>query len=449
MNIALCHFRVGETDGVSLEMEKWKTVLENLGHNVYYLAGSSGNTEAFIIPELHYKNPENLKFIENSFIQLRDYTELELQKVFEVYKNKTAEKLERFIKDYKIEILIPNNILSRGWNIPVAMAFVEVVEKLKIKCFAHHHDFYWERKKFIEGSCSFVDKCLSKYFPPKNDNLIKHIVINEIAREELKRKKNIESTIIPNVFNYSGSLWKIDDYNKDFREAVGINQNDVLVLQATRIVERKAIELSIDVVSELQKEKNRKTLYARELYDGKIFGRKNKIILFLAGLHEFSSKYIEYLKEKAKQKEVNIVFKNEIIEDVRCSKNGRKCYSLWDAFANSDLVTYPSIYEGWGNQFLETIFAKKPVVVYEYPVYLTDIKRYGFDIISLGAAHTIGENNLVEVDDNIIVKAAEKTLDMLIDKEKRNCTVNHNFNIALTNFSYESLKSILSEIIQF
>ena len=35
MNIAMTHFRVGETDGVSLEMDKWKTVLERNGHTVF------------------------------------------------------------------------------------------------------------------------------------------------------------------------------------------------------------------------------------------------------------------------------------------------------------------------------------------------------------------------------------------------------------------------------
>ena len=35
MNIAMIHYRVGETDGVSLEMDKWKKVLEKNGHRVY------------------------------------------------------------------------------------------------------------------------------------------------------------------------------------------------------------------------------------------------------------------------------------------------------------------------------------------------------------------------------------------------------------------------------
>ncbi|WP_204260255.1 hypothetical protein [Caloranaerobacter azorensis] len=73
MNIALCHFRVGETDGVSLEMEKWKKVLEKMGHNVYLLAGSLGTTEGYIIPELHYKHELNDKFVRNAYDSLVDY----------------------------------------------------------------------------------------------------------------------------------------------------------------------------------------------------------------------------------------------------------------------------------------------------------------------------------------------------------------------------------------
>ena len=446
MNIALCHFRVGETDGVSLEMEKWKLVLEGMGHNVYYLAGSLGNTEAYIIPELHYKDPVNLNFIENSFVKLEDYTEEELKKAFEEYKEKTVNELEKFIAEYEIDVLVPNNILSRGWNIPVAMAFTEVINKHNIKCIAHNHDFYWEREKFVKGTCNYVEECLTKYFPPKNDDLIKHVVINEIAKDELLSRKNIESVNVPNVFNYSAPLWDVDDYNNDFREAIGLKENDILVLQATRIVERKAIELSIDIVAELNNSENRKALCEHNLFDGRSFNENSRIVLVLAGLHEFSSRYIEFLKHRAEQKSVELVFINDIIEDVRCSKNDRKCYSLWDAFVNSDLVTYPSIYEGWGNQFLETVFAKKPVVVYEYPVYLTDIKHCEFDIISLGSTHTVGENKLVDVEPEIIKSAAEKSVEILIDNEKRKKSVDYNFNVAKEHFSYESLERLLKKL---
>ena len=449
MNIALSHFRIGETDGVSLEMEKWKLILEKMGHKVYYLAGSPGNTEAYIIPELHYKEEENLKFIENAFVKLEDYKdENEFRVAIEAYTERAEKHLEKFIKEYEIDVLVPNNIWSRGWNIPIAIAFANVIKKLGVKCIAHNHDFYWEREKFVKGTCNYVEECLRDFFPP-NDNLIKHVVINEIARKQLKERKGLDSTNVPNVFNYSAPLWTVDDYSNDFRETIGLKNDDILVLQATRIVERKAIELAIDVVAELKSKKNLESLYTKELYDGRQFTKDNRIVLVLAGLHEFSSKYIEYLKDRANEKNVELLFINEIIEDVRCTKNGKKCYSLWDAFANSDLVTYPSVYEGWGNQFLETVFAKKPVVVYEYPVYLTDIKASSFDIISLGSKHTIGKNKLVNVEDKVLERVAVESIEVLTDNYKRNHVVEMNFEIAKQHFSYDALEAILKKLFEF
>jgi len=449
MNIALSHFRIGETDGVSLEMEKWKLILEEMGHKVYYLAGSPGNTEAYIIPELHYKEEENLKFIENAFVKLEDYKdETEFKSAIEAYAERAEKHLEKFIKEYKIDVLVPNNIWSRGWNIPVAIAFSNVINKLKIRCVAHNHDFYWEREKFVKGTCDYIENCLRDYFPPK-DKLIKHVVINEIAREQLKERKGLDSTNVPNVFNFSGKLWTVDDYNRDFRETIGLNDDDILVLQATRIVERKAIELSIDVIAEMKSKENLEKLYSNKLYNGRQFTSDNRIVLVLAGLHEFSSKYIEFLKIRAEDKGVELLFINEIIEDVRCTKNGQKHYSLWDAFANSDLVTYPSIYEGWGNQLLETVFAKKPVVVYEYPVYLTDIKSSGLDIISLGSEYTTSENGLVDVEKEIMKSAVAQSIEILIDNNKRASMVEQNFEICKQNFSYDSLARILKGVFDF
>ncbi len=73
MNILLAHFRVGETDGVSLEMDKWKWALESLGHKVFYVSGSAGSCEAELVPELHYSEPLNDKIIHNAYVERSDY----------------------------------------------------------------------------------------------------------------------------------------------------------------------------------------------------------------------------------------------------------------------------------------------------------------------------------------------------------------------------------------
>ena len=115
-----------------------------------------------------------------------------------------------------------------------------------------------------------------------------------------------------------------------------------------------------------------------------------------------------------------------------------------DVYAHADLVTYPSVLEGWGNQFLEAIFAKKPVVVYEYPVYGTDIKSKGFDVISLGSTHEVDKDGLCTVDEKIIENAAVEAIEILIDRDNREKVTEKNFAICEEYFSYESLYKILS-----
>ena len=113
MNIALCHFRVGETDGVSLEMDKWKEALEKLGHTVIYIAGSQGTASAKIIPSLHYQLPLNTKIVNNVYRDFKEYDSEEALKddIFSLA-TEIEEDLIACIKENKIDILVPNNILS-------------------------------------------------------------------------------------------------------------------------------------------------------------------------------------------------------------------------------------------------------------------------------------------------------------------------------------------------
>ena len=63
--------------------------------------------------------------------------------------------------------------------------------------------------------------------------------------------------------------------------------------------------------------------------------------------------------------------------------NRKKIYTLWDVFIYSDFVTYPSEIEGFGNQYIESVYFKKPVIITPYPVYESDIKPLGFKSIEI------------------------------------------------------------------
>ncbi len=447
MNIALCHYRVGETDGVSLEMDKWKKVLENMGHKVYFIAGSTGTSDGYVIPEMHYRFKEDLKIERNAYLKLEDYQdEDELIRAIRKQAFKIEKALKKILIENKIDLIIPNNILSIGRSIPTAMAFTNVIKELGIRCIGHHHDFYWERKSFSHPTCNFVHKALEEYYPPKDD-LISHVVINSIVQKELKARRNLDSVVIPNVFDFDEKLWNVDDYNKDFREKLDIKDNDILMLQATRVTNRKAIELAIDVVGEMQKKENRKILEKAVLYNGQSFKGDSRIILVLAGMVETADDYVERLKIRAKESNVELLFVNNLVEHSRCVKNNDKIYSLWDTYVFADIITYPSIQEGWGNQVLEGLFAKKPMLVFEYDVYKEDIKEKGFKVISLGDKYELDKYGLAKVSEGVVKRAAGECIKLLIDKDYRKKMVEENFRLGSEFLSLESLEKKLKSIV--
>lgn len=447
MNIALCHYRVGETDGVSLEMDKWKKVLKNMGHKVYFIAGSTGTSDGYVIPEMNYRFEEDLKIERNAYLKLEEYQdEDELIRAIKKLTLKIEEDLKKILIENKIDLIVPNNILSIGRSIPTATAFTNVIKELAIRCIGHHHDFYWERNNFSQPTCNFVRKVLEEYYPPKDD-LISHVVINSIVQKELKVRRNLDSIIIPNVFDFDEKLWEVDNYNKDFRERLGIKDNDILMLQATRVTNRKAIELAIDVVEEMQKKENRKILEEAKLYNGKSFKEDSRIVLVLAGMIETADNYVERLKTRAKESNVELMFVNNLVEHSRCVKNNNKIYSLWDTYVFADIITYPSIQEGWGNQFLEGLFAKKPMLVFEYDVYKEDIKEKGFKVISLGDKYEFDKYGLAKVSEGIIKRAAEECIKLLTDKDYREKMVDKNFQSGKKHFSLESLEERLKSIV--
>jgi len=446
MKIAIAHFRVGETDGVSLEMEKWKIVLEKLGHEVIFLAGSKGSTDAYVIDELHYKHPLNDKFVTNAYDELVDYeSPNQLKQAILDFSEVIERKLIKFIENEDIDLLVPNNIWSLGWGLPAGIAFAEAVKKTKTPCIAHHHDFHWERDRYQAPTDPFITELLTTYFPPDLPH-VRHVVINKIAQQELHERRGIEATVVPNVFDFSVPSWGIDDFNQDFREAINVGENDLLILQATRIAERKAIELGIDVVAEIMQPENRDKLLNKPLPTDGIFTKDSKIVYVLAGLEESTSDYLVGLKQKAETRGVDLRLVNERIEHSREVKDGRKHYALWDAYVHSDYVTYPSILEGWGNQLLEAVFAKKPMVVYEYPVYGTDIKSEGFSFVSLGDTHTVTNEGFVEVDHNLIEEAAKAIVDLLTSPEAYRQVTEDNFTVAKEKYSYEALGTYLAPL---
>ncbi len=448
MRIALCHYRIGETDGVSLEMDKWKEILEEMGHEVFMIAGSAGTAEGYVIPELGYRYEEDLRIERNAYVAFREYKdETELMAAIEKAAAWLESRFMRIFQALQIELVIPNNIFSLGRSLPTALALYRAIEKLDLPVICHHHDFHWERANFSKPTCTGVAELLKKLYPPAGERY-RHVVINHIAQESLKKRKGYDSTVVPNVFDFEGEPWTIDEYNMDFKEKLGLRPQDLIFLQATRVTNRKAIELAIDQIAVLNEERFRKDWVGKTLYDGRVFQADSEIVLLLTGMIESEDGYEKRLALRGQEKGVTLRWAGEWVEYSRTNTETHKVYSLWDAYVFADFITYPSIWEGWGNQFLEGVFAEKPILIFEYDVYKTDIKAAGFETISLGDVYQTDDTGMAWIDPVIYETKAKEILACLTDAELYREMGKRNFEIGLQRFSHTNLRKILIQLME-
>ncbi|KAA3661327.1 MAG: glycosyltransferase family 1 protein [Chloroflexi bacterium] len=448
-NIGIIHYQLGHTDGVSLEVDKWRQILEEMGHRVFYCAGDLGTVDGTLIKEMYHHTEAAKRLNRNMFGALRDYDEAGFKAEMEQLTDVLEQKFSDFIEANKIDFLIPQNVWSVAASPPVAEAVTRVMRTFQIPALAHNHDFYWERVDGVALTCATAVNIADKYLPPR-DPLAKHAVINSLAQKELAARKGIESTVIPNVFEFDEDPWLADDYNQDFRARIGLQDNDILILQATRIVARKGIELAIDFVKALGSPERRAVLQEKGLYNGRSFDKDSRIVFVLAGYaqDDATGLYIKGLKQKVADSGIDALFIEDIVGGRRQMRNGNKIYSLWDTYVYADFVTYPSLWEGWGNQLLETLRVKLPFLLFEYPVYTTDIKDKGFQAVSLGSEIAgRDENNLVQVAPMVIETAADEALVLLTDDKLRQELVEHNFQVGRQHYSMTALRRYLTQLI--
>lgn len=453
-NISFFQNRLSRTDGVSLEVDKWRSVLrDRLGHKVWYCSGNNDIPGNYNISELYAMHPMTWKILRNGTVAFKDYkSEQDLERDIYNHADVIEGKLLKFINEKKIDVLIPHNLCSGGYQPAAAIAFHRVIRKTGLPAIIHCHDFYFEDSGEVRATCQIISSIYERYFPAKLPN-VQHVVINRLAQKRLKELKNIDATVVPNVFDFDQPTWTADEYNGDFRMEFGIGKDDLVFLQATRILDRKGIEMAIDVVSEVSRPARRRLLFGNSTAGGGRFHSGAGIILLCSGIVEtigISGDYWKKLLKHAKIKGVDIRYAGDRVKHSReIGSGGKKTYSLWDSYVFADFVTYPSTWEGWGNQFIEAVFAKLPALLFEYPVWRSDIKQAGFDVVSLGSRIAgTGKDGLIRVPSANILSAADQIVGILRDPGKKTKIVENNFKIGRTFFSFDALENKVRRLLK-
>ena len=401
--------RLAGTDGVSLETEKWADVFEQEGCVSYFFAGELDTPpeRSYLVPEAHFTHETIRRIYTNCFgVRTRstDTTDL-INETTALLK----EHLYNFITQYDIELLIPQNALTIPLNIPLGIAITQVIAETGMPAIAHHHDFFWERQHFMVNA---VWDYLNMAFPPHLQS-IKHVVINSSGDNQLSLRTGISATSIPNVMDFENPPPPVDDYASDVRQSLGVADDELFVLQPTRVVKRKGIEHAIELVHRL--------------------GKKAKLIISHASGDE-GYDYERRVREYSKLMKVDTVFVANIINEQRGkTPNGRKIYTLEDIYPHADLVTYCSNFEGFGNAFLEAIYYRKPIVVNTYSIYTMDIQPKGF--------------NVIEIDGYVTEEAVHQTRQVLDDSKRLEDVVNGNYELARRVYSYSVLRQKLRPLI--
>ena len=250
-------------------------------------------------------------------------------------------------------------------------------------------------------------------FPPHLPS-INHVVINSSADNQLSLRTGISATVVPNVMDFENPPEPPDEYTRDVRRDLGVADDEILVLQPTRVVKRKGIEHAIELVQRLE--------------------RKATLVISHASGDE-GYDYEQRVREYSRLMGVRTRFVSHIINEERGqTKGGRKIYTLEDIYPYADLVTYPSNFEGFGNAFLEAVYFRKPIVVNTYSIYQMDIQPKGFDVI--------------ELDGYVTADAVAKTLKVLDEPERCQEMIERNYEIATKCYSYQVLKRKLGGLIE-
>jgi len=409
-NIGFVSSRISGTDGVSLEIAKWAEILERMGYDCFYVAGYSDRPvdRTRTIDLADFRHPTIREITDAAFSESLRTTEI-TREIHDA-KNIIKQELYGAIQSLELQLLIVENALTIPMNIPLGLALVEVIMESGIPCVAHHHDFVWERERFLLNS---VEDYLMAAFPPPIKS-IEHVIINSIAANEFSRRTGLSSHMIPNVMDFDTPPPPLDDYGRGFRADIGLEEDDLLILQPTRVVRRKGIEHSIELAHRLAPERAK--------------------LVITHDCHDEGDRYLRRIEDYANLLGVELVFANNRIGAVRgTSPQGHKLYGVWDAYQNADLITYPSTYEGFGNAFLETVYYKKPIVCNRYSIYRTDIEPCGFRAIVMDGYPT----------DEVVGEMRQ----VLANASLREEMVEHNYQVAKEYFSYGRAATELAAIL--
>jgi mannosylglucosylglycerate synthase len=217
------------------------------------------------------------------------------------------------------DLVVVENLLSIPMNLPASRAVAAVLKGRP--AVLHHHDPPWQRPRYAHVT----------ELPPR-DPAWRHVTINDLTRREMAARGFTATTI------YNG--FDVDEPRGDragARSVLGFAAGERVVLHPVRAIARKNVAGALRMAEAL----------------GATY--------WLSGAAEEG-----YDDELAR-----------VLASARTRVVRRPCDDRGAMYAASDVVAFPSTWEGFGNPPIEAAIHRRPVAVGHYPV-ADELRSLGF-----------------------------------------------------------------------
>jgi glycosyltransferase involved in cell wall biosynthesis len=293
--VAIVSFRLGGSDGVSVEAAKWAWALSELGFAIVTVAG--GGPVDRLLPGLAIDAPAP----------------------------PTAAELDDALAD--AALVVVENLCSLPLN-PGALELVAARLAGRPALF-HHHDLPWQRARF------------AGFPPPPDDGAWSHVATSRFSAGQLA-ERGIDAAVVHNAFDTAAA----PGARARTRAAMEIDPGERVVVQPTRAIERKRVDLGLALAAEADA-----TFWLLgPAEDG--FGPELDRILAGAGT-------------------------TRVLRGHGEGHGDGGPFPMADVYAAADAVVLPSSWEGFGNPALESAVHRRPLAIGRYPVAL-ELAEYGF-----------------------------------------------------------------------